>query len=211
MHLSTFHRTSPYEGFDHGKYPLDISGWNFEMPTFERLMKEVRPSLVVEVGTWKGGSAIRMANLSRELGLDTKVLCIDTWLGSGEFWNYQNDPDRYNSLQLCCGYPQVYYQFLANVVKSHLTGVIIPLPITSAIGARLLADREVQADLIYIDGSHDYEDVLADIKAYYPLVRPGGVLFGDDMVECWPGVERAVRESKLPYEVDGGFWIVRKP
>ncbi len=211
MELSTFHRTSPYSGFDHEKYKLDVTGWNFEMPTFDRLIGEVRPSLVIEVGTWKGGSAIRMADLAKEKGLKTKVVCVDTWLGSAEFWKYETDSGRYDLLSLCQGYPQVYFQFLANVVKTGHEDTIIPLPMTSLIAARLLAEHGVQADLIYIDASHDYEDVSADIAAYYPLVRPGGVIFGDDFVPCWHGVMRAVEECKHPFEIDGGFWVIRKP
>jgi NAD(P)-dependent dehydrogenase (short-subunit alcohol dehydrogenase family) len=41
-------------------------------------------------------------------------------------------------------------------------------------------------DLIYVDGSHDYDDVAADLAAYRPLVRPGGVMFGDDYCGSWP-------------------------
>ncbi len=212
---SLFHRTNPYDGFPIKKYDLKVQGWNYEHDTFDRLITEIRPRLIFEVGTWLGGSALRMAGLARDAGLDTRVICVDTWLGSQEFWDYQTDPGRYESLECRNGYPQVYCQFLANVIKSGYTDSIIPLPITSLIGARLLANRGLQADLIYIDASHDYEDVLADLKAYYPLVRSGGVMFGDDFVECWPGVIQAVNEFfdgiGAKAETDGGFWVFRKP
>jgi hypothetical protein len=39
-----------------------------------------------------------------------------------------------------------------------------------------------------------YREVLGDIRAFWPLVRPGGVLFGDDYEILWPGVIRAVHE-----------------
>ncbi len=37
-----------------------------------------------------------------------------------------------------------------------------------------------QSFVVYLDGSHAYEDVLADCKAWWPLVEPGGMLAGDD-------------------------------
>jgi len=35
-------------------------------------------------------------------------------------------------------------------------------------------------DWIYIDASHHYRDVLADLVAWYPKVRQGGLISGDD-------------------------------
>ena len=35
-------------------------------------------------------------------------------------------------------------------------------------------------DFVYIDGSHEYEDVLNDIKLYYPKVKEGGIVGGHD-------------------------------
>ena len=35
-------------------------------------------------------------------------------------------------------------------------------------------------DWVYIDADHSYEAVLADLKHYYPLVKKGGFLCGDD-------------------------------
>jgi len=45
---------------------------------------------------------------------------------------------------------------------------------------------------VFIDGDHRYEALLADLRAWWPMVEVGGVLVGDDHI--WPGVERAVKE-----------------
>jgi predicted O-methyltransferase YrrM len=52
-----------------------------------------------------------------------------------------------------------------------------------------------QYDLVFIDALHDYENVKADIRAYWPLVRIGGIMAGHDFNHRWPGCERAVAES----------------
>jgi hypothetical protein len=36
-------------------------------------------------------------------------------------------------------------------------------------------------DVVYIDGNHDYSYVLKDITAWYPKVKQGGFLNGDDV------------------------------
>jgi predicted O-methyltransferase YrrM len=50
--------------------------------------------------------------------------------------------------------------------------------------------------LLFIDGSHTYEAVKADIDAWLPRVVPGGVVVFDDYIETKPswGVRRAVDE-----------------
>jgi predicted O-methyltransferase YrrM len=86
---------------------------------------------------------------------------------------------------------------------------------TSLSAAELLAGFDVQADLIYIDGGHAEYEVYGDLVHYWPLVRPGGILFGDDYWTTWSGVIRAVNrfvyEQHLPLETNSGKWFVVKP
>lgn len=50
-------------------------------------------------------------------------------------------------------------------------------------------------DFVYIDALHDYNSVKADIDAWYPKVKVGGILYGHDYnPEKWSGVVRAVKE-----------------
>jgi cephalosporin hydroxylase len=189
--LADIHAENPYVGFKTKGHPADVHGWGSDAPIFAELIERLAPRLIIEVGSWKGASAIHMAGVCKRLGLDTTILCVDTWLGAVEFWDDQQDQERYQSLRLRHGYPQVYYTFLANVVRAGHQDTIIPFPQTSQIAARWLARRGVQADMIYIDASHDYDDVLADLHAYWPLVRPHGVLCGDDRL-VFTDVDRAL-------------------
>ena len=196
--------------------PSDLQGWNGDSPVFGRLIGELLPSVIIEVGSWKGQSAINMGGVVRGLGLSCKIYCVDTWLGALEFWVGDLAGTVERDLMLKFGYPSVFYQFLSNVIHAGLQDVIVPFPNTSLIGARYFGRLGVVADLVYIDASHDFEDVLLDLYAFYPLVREGGVLFGDDYNSGWPGVVRAVDEfvgvKGLVLEVvDGNFWLIRKP
>ena len=151
---------------------------------FEDLIIKTRPSLIIEIGSWKGGSAIHMANVCVRHGLDTEIVCVDTWLGGLDAWTI---PEWF---PLRNGMPFLYEQFVANVFHAGHQDRITPIPTTSHIAARLLALVQVKAELIYVDGSHLEKDVLDDLDGYYPLVARGGVLCGDDWT--FPEVRRAV-------------------
>jgi hypothetical protein len=207
------HTVDPYDKFDHTVYVRDLQGWNSRSPAFQELITELRPHIIIEVGTWKGASAIHMASKCRELRLPTEIICVDTWLGAIEFWMDREDLTRYKSLRLNHGYPSVYYQFLANVCHCDFQDIITPFPQTSSIAAAWFEKRHITADLIYIDGSHEERDVHSDLHAYWPLLRPGGVLFGDDYewAEVRKAVDRFAQEIDCPVSFKDDKWIFRKP
>ncbi|MEZ6127140.1 MAG: class I SAM-dependent methyltransferase [Planctomycetaceae bacterium] len=84
--------------------------------------------------------------------------------------------------------------------------------------ASRFADQSL--DFVFIDGNHLYENVCADIQAWWPKVRIGGLLTGHDYgvygdrTEHW-GVSRAVDEFVAAADRDlmsgiDGTWCVRK-
>ena len=176
-----------------------------------KLIDEIRPSIIFEVGTWLGASAINMAHHAKSISLDIKIYCVDTWLGAEEFWTTgKNDAER--NLKIKNGYPQIYFDFLSNVIEHGMQDIIVPIPNTSHIGSIILSHYRLMADLIYIDGSHEYVDVKNDIQDYIPLLNPGGIMFGDDMI-TWKDVGKAVEDS-LGKDIEiyqNNFWIFRKP
>jgi len=167
---------------------------------------------IIEVGTWKGRSAIAIASTLTKLGfLDFSVLCIDTWLGAPEFWTWgMDDPTRGGSLRLVNGYPSVFTTFTKNIKKIGLDDVIIPLPLSSIQAADVLKHYGMTADVIYVDGAHEYEPVKHDISAYWPLLKVGGTMVGDDYMGCWPGVMRAVDELGSSRTLNGVVWSIVK-
>lgn len=65
---------------------------------------------------------------------------------------------------------------------------------------------DVSLDFVYIDGCHQYENVLQDIYAWLPKIRYGGMLAGHDLCPVWPGVVQAVNEfiSQTKYQLCHG-------
>ncbi|MCA9072224.1 MAG: class I SAM-dependent methyltransferase, partial [Planctomycetaceae bacterium] len=207
------HGCNPYEGFDHTNYRIDLQGTQNDS-IFQELLTKLNPRLVVEVGSWKGDSSLHMAFLIKHLQLRSVVLCVDTWLGSLEHLEESVkgwDVRPYRSH----GYPQLYYQFLANVLHHNCQDRIIPLPATSSNAARWMIDQNITADLIYLDASHEEDDVYSDLCLYWRILRPGGVLFGDDWAAYWYGVicavNRFTKEHKLNLQVVKEKWFLQKP
>ena len=188
-----------------------VPGWQSYRPVFRQVIEATKPNVIIEVGTWLGASAINMAKITKELNLSTKIYCIDTWLGPQEFWTWGKDGLDNRNLKIKNGYPQVYFDFLSNVVEHNVQDVIIPIPNTSYIGSLILKHYNVTADLIYIDGSHEYIDVKNDINSYMSLLNSNGIIFGDDLI-TWPGVRQAVCETLFDnfWIADNNFWVHRK-
>lgn len=147
---------------------------------------------IVEVGAWKGRStaflAVEAFNKSRFITLDV----VDTWLGSAE---HAGDPAVQSGT--------LYETFLRNMAP--LAEWIHPVRMPSVEAAATYADGCL--DAVFIDASHDYESVRADILAWRPKVRAGGILAGHDYGAGWPGVQQAVDELLGPVDVRDSCWI----
>jgi len=205
--------SEPYKNLQGREIQVDLQGWASEHHYFSTLIAMTAPAQIIEVGAWKGASAVNMARHALPINPDVAVLCVDTWLGSNEvLWS---DPQLRRLLKLENGYPTVYRQFLANIIAEGLTSTIFPLPMTSISAAELLLKYSVQADLVYIDAAHGEYEVYGDLIHYWPLVRPGGIMFGDDYYTTWCGVIKAVNrfafEQSLALETNAGKWFMTKP
>jgi predicted O-methyltransferase YrrM len=71
----------------------DTQGWSSTGESFNEAIKKLKPKTIIEVGTWKGASAINMAKLTLAEGVrdvELEVICVDTFLGSYELLHYGN-------------------------------------------------------------------------------------------------------------------------
>ncbi len=131
-------------------------------------------AVVVEIGSFKGRSTVAMAYAC--IGTNRKIYCIDTWDG-----NDSDFPER--------NFFDIWHQ---NVQKNGLSQYVLPLQGDSHdILSRWheLVDGKA-IDFIFVDGSHQYLDVLKDFELSFPLVKNGGWIAFHDVVHTWPGPER---------------------
>ncbi|MBX9747200.1 MAG: class I SAM-dependent methyltransferase [Hyphomonadaceae bacterium] len=192
--------------------PVDLQGWGSDHPIFERVISEFRPAIVLEVGTWKGASVITMAHAARKHAVASQFICVDTWLGGIDGWL---DAKYRQSLLLRGGYPSLFRQFIKNLQHEGISDRVFPLPNTSTAAYYILKKLGVHPNAVYIDGGHEFEAVSMDLKLYFDLLAPGGVLFGDDYDPYWSGVVRAVdsfaEANALELEIAGSKFLMCKP
>lgn len=182
----------PFLNFPDSLYQVDTQGWNSQHPYLSRAIDVARPKIIVEIGVWKGGSTLFMAEHLRRLELDAVVIAVDTWLGS---WDHWINPTWRAQLSFLNGYPNFFYKFRNNVKSLKLENYVVPFPLDSLNASETLKFLQIQPDIVHIDAGHDYRAVKADIESWWPLLKPGGFLIGDDYHrEVWPGVCQAFDE-----------------
>lgn len=153
-------------------------------------------SIFVEIGVWKGKSTAFMAVEIINSGKKIEFYAVDHFKGSPEHQN--NLSVKENMLKDEC------YKNLEPVMKH-----INMLPIPSIEAAKTFADNSV--DFIYIDGAHEYDDVKADILAWWPKVKVGGIISGDDYgIGNHPDVQKAVDEIFPSAKKEGVVWSYEK-
>jgi predicted O-methyltransferase YrrM len=160
-----------------------VAGWfgRLDVAFYQHQVRRVGPrARFVEIGSWKGRSAVCMASAIRRSGKRIELTCVDTWRGSDEHQDMRVVRDD-----------RLYHEFLRNTAP--LREYIRPLRLPSVAAAAEFADGSL--DFVFIDAAHDYESVTADIRAWAPKVKPDGVLAGHDYQADWPGVVKAVEEA----------------
>jgi predicted O-methyltransferase YrrM len=181
--------------FDENLYQT-VDGWCNFQSLYKRQVDAHDNANFIEIGSWKGQSAILMASLIANNNKNIKFFCVDTWQGSDE---HQNDSDVLND--------SLFKTFLKNIepVKDYIS----PVRKTSVDAAREFPNEFF--DFIFIDAAHDYENVKNDINAWYPKLKKGGTFAGHDFHPTWSGVIQAVSEwshqNKKYVSVEGTSWV----
>jgi len=171
---------NPYEGLVLEN--SDEQGWSSTGGCFDEIFEKIKPKTVIEVGTWKGASALNMARLGIKHGIsreEFEIVCVDTFLGSHEHLTFMCSFQPGNGSRRH-GRPTIYEIFLSNVIRNEFTDIITPFPIDSYNGGVAMQSWKIEADLIYIDGGHDFELAKNDFMLYAPLLRNGGYILIDD-------------------------------
>jgi hypothetical protein len=102
-------------------------------------------------------------------------------------------------------------EFRQNLATEIASGKTVLYPYESCVAAGMLRQQGITADVIFIDADHVYESIRRDIAAYLPLVKSGGLFFGHDYDESFPGVQQAVAELLPGAEGKLRMWYYRVP
>jgi predicted O-methyltransferase YrrM len=156
---------------------LEIPGWMTERELRWLASRAARADTIIEVGSF--------------LGRSTRILCencpgivyaVDDWRGPRDMkMEFSQQLNRQQRIAF------LYDNFRKNLVGcDNLCAVV-------ARHENPEFDSVIQADLIFIDGSHKYSHVLRDIAYWRQFLKPEGLLCGHDSHS--EDVMRAVYES----------------
>lgn len=168
----------------------DIHGWFDFRDVYDHLAQWL-PSggTFAEIGCWKGKSIVYMAQRLQDLEKDCINYGIDTFGGDEE-----------------TGKVDVYQEYKSNLMKS---GVSLEVQTVKMPSVEAASKFKGQFDAVFIDAAHDEANATADIAAWLPKVKSGGILAGHDADA--PGVIVALKNNNLKTERMGRCWLYKKP
>jgi hypothetical protein len=168
----------------------------------DSVLPYIKPGwLGVEIGVAQGHSALALL----EHGVRFLWL-VDPWAAYSAYPESNPTPGYYDGV----------YKEAMDRLSPH-AGKHAHLRMASAEAAQYIP---APVDFVWIDGNHTYEFVRDDIEAYWPKIKPGGILCGHDYCNAPPTceVKRAVDEfaarlGQYPlvlFPDVSSCWLIRK-
>lgn len=150
------------------KDPMSVEGW-LSKAEGEFLAANAVGRKCIEIGSYKGKSTCFIAEKA------ASVVCIDT---------FKADNGGQTQMQS----PTTYVDFARNT--GHFSNITPLIGMSQDVHPLLKND---EFDFIFIDGMHDFESVMNDVKNYLSKLKDGAIIMFHDYFERdWPGVVMCV-------------------
>jgi predicted O-methyltransferase YrrM len=129
----------------------------------------------LEIGSFCGKSTVYLGVACKKRG--KTLFTIDYHRGSEEQqpWQPYFDPDLLDSKT---GLIDSLPYFRDTIQKAGLEDIVVPMITRSEVAAR---DWAIPLGLVFIDGGHSYEAVMADYRCWHTHLLPGGLLVFHDI------------------------------
>jgi hypothetical protein len=153
---------------------------------------------IVEVGSHRGKSTCCLAAGARAAGKKVRVFAVDLWdKGVQTFSHYRSGETWRIFLEQCgrMGFQVFEKRMPEDVQRGNITAC-------KGSSVEISKRRRRGIDVLFIDASHKYPDVLADWQAWGKFVVPGGIVAFHDYGTRFAGVDQVVEE-----EVKGRGWF----
>ena len=195
----------------------DVPGWinDAEKVYPEMVSKAQDGDHFVEIGTLLGQSTSYMGQLIKDSGKDIKFDSIDL------FWPIEHVIRNYKS----SGHPKEFNQYLSDLQKYDLRAPDIinhPLRILGVqeyvnlitcdekYAHRLYDDNSLK--FVWIDGDHGKDIVYNDLVNFWPKMKSGGTIGGDDITyqEVLDDVKKFSKEYDVKVKYDYNSFLITK-
>ena len=151
------------------RYFFGLTTMLFDLYSYFQDFKELK---MLEIGSYMGESTFMFASS----GIFKEIHCIDPHIGNEE----ANDILQED-------WENVKQEFKTNT--RHFNNITLHSDFSYNVVDKF---EDKYFDFIYIDASHEYEDVKKDIELYLPKTKH--LIGGHDYQPEWPGVVKAVNE-----------------
>lgn len=133
---------------------------------------------VLEIGSWAGGSTITFAEAIKKYNAGRgKVMAVDAW--QSFHGDEHIEKPSLIAMEKALKEGKIFDLFLHNIKSA---GVANLVEVKRGWSKDILPALPRESfDLVFIDGSHFYKDVLSDLQNSSVLVKNGGVICGDDL------------------------------
>ncbi len=145
---------------------------------------------VVEVGSWMGASTCFIAGGLK--GEKARIYAVDNFAGLS---TCGEDAAWYNRHFQKLGATSTLEIFRKNFADLGFATRAEPVVSDSLAAAQSLAALRGAIDFVFIDGDHSYDACKADLLAWSPFVKRGGVIAFHDFGSRADGVTRAIFEQ----------------
>ena len=149
-------------------------------------------AVCVEVGVFDGLLSERILALTAP----RRIHLVDPWYTKPDGTLFDGPAQNFHSAKQATDSLEQQYQNVVSLLRKEIeSGQVQMHRMLSHEAAPLFADEHF--DWAYLDASHYYDDVRLDLQVWFPKVKPGGFITGDDYDRqgFWDhGVTRAVDE-----------------
>jgi hypothetical protein len=176
---------------------------SFNSRQLVRLLKNMPHKVGAEVGVFRGDTSAGLLGALPDL---EQLICVDPWVELEEF--KAHCPNKAGAVYNA-DWALIRARFKERVLEPYRERVLV-LNMFSVDAAGLLPNGML--DFAFIDGNHGYEYVREDVIAWWPKVKRGGLMAGDDYQnKPTYGVIKAVNELfNGAHGNRGRIWYVRK-
>ncbi len=182
----------------------DIQGWfDFDHLYRDAVASATEGAHFVEVGAWLGRSTAYMAGQIAQSGKQITFDAVDTWEGSSDApANIRLKEEMAKQTE------PLFDQFIRNMHACGVQDHVRHVRADSVRASEIYKDASL--DLVFIDADH--AEAKRDMDAYWPKVKPGGVMAGHDIGEndVASAVQAFCQENGVSYYREVSSWVVEK-